>query len=128
MVRAASVTQLAAATAYAERKRAHNNTQQACEQAGFGFEPIVFETTGGLDPEAERVLHSVLKESARAQGKPVSTVVEHAKIRVSIDIQRAVHRALQRRREKEQAIDGGRQSVANKVLVAAELEPPPTDD
>ena len=41
-LRAASATQLAAATAYAERKRVHNNTLQACELAGFGFEPIVF--------------------------------------------------------------------------------------
>ena len=127
VLRASSATQLAAAAAYAERKRGHNNTQQACELAGFGFEPIVFETTGGLDSEGELVLRSVLKESARAQGKPVAAVLERAKIRISIDMQRAVHRALQRRRDKDNELDVDPHSVASRIIEAAELQPAAMD-
>ena len=103
VLRASSSRQLATATAYAQRKRIHNNTQQACEQAGFGFEPIVFDTTGGLEAESEAVLRSLLTEGARAQGKPGAGVIERAKIRISIDLQRAIHRALQRRRGQKRS-------------------------
>jgi len=128
VLRASSSTQLAAATAYAQRKRTHNDTQQACEQAGFGFEPIVFETTGGLEAEAETVLRSLLSEGARAQGKPVAAVIERTKIRISIDLQRALHRALQRRRDQQHAMKADSLGMAAKVLELAELEPVPMDD
>ena len=128
VLRASSSTQLAAATAYAQGKRIHNATQQACEQAGLGFEPIVFETTGGLEAEAETVLRSLLSEGARAQGKPVAAVIERAKIRTSIDLNRAIHIALHRRWDQQHAMTAASLGTAAKVLELAELEPVAMDD
>ena len=46
-IQQAATTPLAACIAYAGLKRRHLNTQTLCEQADVGFEPIVFESTGG---------------------------------------------------------------------------------
>ena len=58
VLRISSVSGLAAAQQYASYKRRHLDTQEMCEAAGLGFEPIVFESTGGLEPEAAGVLDS----------------------------------------------------------------------
>ena len=36
-----------------------------CEEAGIGFQPVIFETTGGLELESQTVLESLLVEVAR---------------------------------------------------------------
>ena len=66
----ATEQQLATAEAYADRKRRHNNTEYACGEADLGFEPIVFEAAGGLEPGGAKVLESLLKEVARSSGQP----------------------------------------------------------
>ena len=65
-IREASKEQLATAKAYSEVKRQYKSTQSLCEEVDVGFEPIVFETTGGLEPEGQKVLESILAENALA--------------------------------------------------------------
>ena len=47
------------AAAYAERKRRDRNTEAACQAQNLGFEPIVFETTGGCEMGARGLLKNI---------------------------------------------------------------------
>ncbi len=98
VLRLSSESGLAAAQQYASYKRRHLNTQEMCEAAGIGFEPIVFESTGGLEPEAVGVLNSLLAMVADASGKAFATEKERLMQRVSLILVRSHHRALCRRR------------------------------
>ena len=88
----------------------------------------MFETTGGLECEAEGVLKSLLSESAKAQGKPVADILNRLKIRISIDLQRALHRALQRRRDQMHAQESNSSGAAAKTLLQVDLERIPMED
>ena len=127
-IREASKEQLATAKAYSDVKRQYKSTQLLCEEADVGFEPIVFETTGGLEPEGQKVLESILAEVALATGLVRAVVVKRFKGRISIDLCRAQHRALRRRRAGYKVADVVHAaSAAEQALTEAELEVPPAD-
>ena len=127
-IRESAKEQLATAKAYTEAKRQYKDTQRLCEEADLGFEPIVFETTGGLEPGGQKVLESILAEVAKATGQERSAVVKKVKGRISIDLCRAQHRALRRRRignEPSEAFHAA--SVAERAAVETDLEMPPAE-
>ena len=49
---------LAAAAERAEKTRQWDRTQERCRAEGLGFEPVIFEATGGIQTTALRLLHS----------------------------------------------------------------------
>ena len=69
-----------------------------CEAAGLGFEPIVFESTGGLESEARVVINSLIAMYSEAVGKPFYVAKETLVQRISLILIRSHHRALTRRR------------------------------
>ena len=54
----------AAASGYAEYKRSFRNTAQQCEQAGIRFQPMIFETQGGVAKETAAILYKLAKALA----------------------------------------------------------------
>ena len=74
----------AAAEAAENRKRAAS--QAACEQAGWGFRPAAFETTGGLGPGASHTIRQLSRYLSMRRGTSAGEV--------SITISRAVSLAL----------------------------------
>ena len=89
---------LCAAIDYAEQKRKHENTAGRCADQRVSFEPIVFEATGGVDPEAQLLLEGLRAEVARKTEITKNEAIQRLKARISIDLQRSLHRSLERRR------------------------------
>ena len=52
---------LSAAESQAERKRRDCETAQRCHSQGIGFEILLFEYSGGLEPEGDRLLISLCR-------------------------------------------------------------------
>ena len=94
-----------AAAAYAERKRRDRNTETACQAQNLGFEPIVFETTGGCEMGARGLLKSICQECDRATNSPLGTTKQDLKIRLSIDIQRGLSHILHKCRAAQASTD-----------------------
>ena len=94
-----------AATAYAERKRRDRNTETACQAQNMGFEPVVFETTGGCEMGARGLLKSICQECDRATNSPLGTTKQDLKIRLSIDIQRGLSHILHKCRAAQASTD-----------------------
>ena len=54
----AAAEPLGAAEAYARTKCARSDIETRCREAGVVFQPLIFESLGGVSSEAERVLTS----------------------------------------------------------------------
>ena len=89
---------LAAAAAYNDKKRQDKDTQQQCNNHNIGFEPIIFESTGGIDKESAAVLESICNAVAERTNKKKYRILNLLKIRISILMQRSRHIAITRRR------------------------------
>ena len=50
---------MGAAEAYTRTKCTHNDTEAKCEAAGIEYQPVVFESFGGVAREGELVLKSL---------------------------------------------------------------------
>ena len=99
----ASCTKLGAAMEYSDAKRRYKNTAQQCEAAGICFQPMVFETLGGASPECLQVLNSLSQQVAENTKSPYVEVARRLRQRLSVDLQRANHRAFARRLGKQSA-------------------------
>ena len=86
-----------AAEAYTAKKCAHNSTEERCEAAGLEFQPLVFESLGGMAAEAEEVLKSLGRRVAVNTKTPFGEVAQRLWCRLSVDLQRAGHKAVARR-------------------------------
>ncbi len=64
---------------------------------GVAFQPLIFESLGGVSFEAEGVLKSLNQVVASATDSPYGEVATRFWQRISIDIQRTGHRAFMRR-------------------------------
>ena len=100
---------LGAAEAYARTKCDRAQMGERCRVAGVVFQPMIFESLGGVSIEAERVIKSLNRMVAENQDTPYGEVATRFWQRVSIDIQMAGHRAFARRvaRGKDMEGDGG---------------------
>lgn len=74
-----------------------NETEQRCRRAGVVFQPMIFESLGGVSGEAERVVKSLNKAVAENTDTSESEVATFFWQRLSIDIQRSARRAFSRR-------------------------------
>lgn len=93
---------LEAAKSYVQRKRDHNSTQNRCHEAGIDYRPIVFEVFGGLAPESQKILDSINNAAAEITNTPLPEVAQRFWTRVSIDLQKANHRAWEEGLEESQ--------------------------
>ena len=90
---------LAMAKMQAERKRRDRQTAMRCQEQGLGFEPLVFETAGGLDPEGDRILSSLCRAVDDHRQKPHGMTCQILKERLSFVLQRYAHVCLRRVRD-----------------------------
>ena len=104
----AASEQLGTAEAYTRAKASHDNTETCCLEAGFAYQPIGFESVGGMARDAEKVLKSITKKVAINTNTPPGEVARRLWERLSVDLQRAGHRALKRRAgTREMAVGSG---------------------
>ena len=53
---------LSVATGYAERKRGRTNIGERCASANLGYEPIIFESFGGIEQGGTTLLSSLCEK------------------------------------------------------------------
>ena len=88
---------LGAAEAYTRAKAHHNDTEANCLEAGFEYQPLVFGSLGSVAREAEKVLKDITKQVAINTNAPSGEVARRESESLSVDLQRAGHRAFKRR-------------------------------
>ena len=97
---------LGAAESYTRAKAAYDDTEAKCEEAGFEYQPIVFESFGGMAREAERVLKCINRQVAVNTNTPPEEVARRLWERLSVDFQRAGHRAFAKREATREFVVG----------------------
>jgi hypothetical protein len=95
-----------AAEAYTRTKCDRAQMGERCRVAGVVFQPMIFESLGGVSIEAERVMKSLNRMVAENQDTPYGEVATRFWQRLSIDLQRAGHRAFSRRVARGKDLDG----------------------
>ena len=98
---------LGAAESYTRAKSAYDDTEAKCEEAGFEYQPIVFGSFEGTVREAERVLKCINRQVAINTNTPPEEVARRLWERLSVDLQRAGHRAFARRTTTREFVVGG---------------------
>ena len=88
---------LGAAEEYVKTKCSRGDIERRCQEIGVVFQPMIFESTGGVSAEAERVLKCLNK--AVAVNSDTSEVVVATRFwqRIGIDLLRGSARAFRRR-------------------------------
>ena len=89
--------ELGAAESYVRTKCGRRDTEQRCRDAGVVFQPMIFESLGGVSVEADRVIKSLNKAVASNTDSPEGEVATLFWHRLGIDLQRVGHRAFARR-------------------------------
>ena len=82
---------------YARTKCARGDMARRCRDAGVVFQPLIFESFGGVSVEADRVLKSLNKAVAGNTDTSEEVVATRFWRRVSVDILRSNCRAFHRR-------------------------------
>ena len=115
---AAARKSLAAATAYADVKRAHQDTASVCQAQGVRFLPLVVETTGAWEPEAASVLQHISRAAAARESADPAALHGELLQELSITVRSFRARAVLRRRAEmsEAAALGPAQSAAAGLL------------
>ena len=88
---------LKAADSYTEKKRNHQSTDRLCEEAGIDYQPLVFESFGGLCDEGRECIRSINRLVAQNTNTPNSEVARQFWQKISVEIQKANHRAFVKR-------------------------------
>jgi len=86
-----------AAEAYARTKCARAGVAQRCRDAGVVFQPLIFESLGGVSLEADRVIKSMNRAVAANTDSPLGEVATRFWHKISVDIVRGGYRAFKRR-------------------------------
>ena len=94
---AAAMEIVGAAEEYVRTKAARRDIERRCAEVGVVFQTMIFESLGGVSVEAEGVIKCLNKLVAFNTGSSVGEVAPLFWQRLSIDIQRAGHRAFARR-------------------------------
>jgi len=96
-----------AAEEYVRTKAARRDIERRCAAAGVVFQPMIFESLGGVSVEAERVIKCLDKLVAVNNDSREGEIAPLFWQRLSIDIQRAGHRAFARRLSHRDGFEGG---------------------
>ena len=95
----AAVEALGAAEAYVRSKCARGDMENRCRAAGVVFQPLIFESLGGISGEAVRVLKGLNKAVADNTESSEEDVAQRFWQRLGVDILRGSYRAFIRRVE-----------------------------
>ena len=98
---------LGAAEDYVKTKCGRGDTERRCREAGVVFQPLIFESTGGVSAEAEKVLKCLNKAVAGNSDSSEVVVATRVWQRIGIDLVRGSSRVFRRR-----LVDKGRRIVA----------------
>jgi len=93
----ASRESLGAAEVYARAKCGRGDMERRCRDAGVIFQPMIFESLGGVSSEAEQVIKSLNKAVAGNIDSSEEVVATQFWRRVGVDILRGQCRAFHRR-------------------------------
>ena len=88
---------LGAAEEYVLHKCSRRDMELRCRDAGMVFQPMIFESLGGVSSEADDVIKSINRAVAENSDSRVSEVATRFWWGLSIDIQKAQHRAFAKR-------------------------------
>ena len=102
----ASVEVLGAAEKHCKEKCIRGDTEKKCKDKGIIYQPIIFESSGGVASEAEKVIKCINRAVAENTDTPYGEVAQHFWQRLSVDIQRSGHRAFVRRAGERTHISG----------------------
>ena len=86
-----------AATAYAQRKRDFENTEDRCLQNGIVLKPVILTAQGGIEPGAQKIGEVIHRTVASETGIALPKVRNAFAIKLSITILRSNARAVRRR-------------------------------
>ena len=93
----AAAEPLGAAEEYVRTKCARGDVERRCREAGVVFQPLIFESTGGVSVEADRVLKPLNKAVAVNSNVSETLVATRFWQRVGVDLLRGVCRSFHRR-------------------------------
>jgi len=88
---------LGAAEDYVKTKCARGETERRCREAGVVFQPMIFESTGGVSAEAEKVIKCLNKAVAGNSDSSEVVVATRFWQRIGIDLLRGSSRSFRRR-------------------------------
>ena len=94
---------LSAAEFQAEYKRIDHETVQRYHSQGIGFEVLLFEYSGDLESEGDRLLISVCRAIDDNLHRKTGSICQILKERISFVIQKYGHICLQRARDQNQS-------------------------
>ena len=89
------------------RKCFRADMEHRCRVPGVVFQPMIFESLGGVSSEADRVIRCLNKAVAVNTDSSETEVATMFWQRLSIDLQRSAHRAFARRVRQPGCGDGG---------------------
>ena len=105
-VAAAAGEVLGAAESYVRTKCSRRQVEERCRAAGVVFQPMIFESTGGVSAEAERVLKCLNKAVAGNTDSSEDVIATRFWQRIGVDLLRGGSRAFQRRIGDKSGDDG----------------------
>ena len=82
-LRRAAGAVLGAAEEYCRRKCGHLETERKCREMGVVFQPMVFESTGGVSAEAVEVIKCLNRAVAENTNTPLGVVAQRFWQRIS---------------------------------------------
>ena len=85
------------ATAYAQRKRDFENTEERCLQNGIILKPVILTAQGGIEPGAQKIGETIHRAVASETGISLPKVRSTFAIKLSIIMLRSNTRAVRRR-------------------------------
>ena len=88
---------LAAAGEYTKHKRDYQETDRKCIEVNVDFQPVVWESFGGVGVEGKELLKSLYRLVALNTNTPLAVVAHRYWHRYSVDMQKANHRAFAKR-------------------------------
>ena len=106
---------LGSATAYTQKKREDNDTDRLCDEVGIDYQPIVWESFGGLCVEGQQVLKSINRLVAGNTNTPTSEVAQRFWQKMSVDMQKSNHRAFVKRVTQQYEVSD-RETFSNEFL------------
>ena len=116
---------LGAAEEYVKTKCRRGDMERRCREIGVVFQPMIFESTGGVSAEAERVIKCLNKAVAANSDSTEVVVATRFWQRIGIDLLRGNCRSFHRRVDKDRgdhgAVSLGRyfQGLAGLTMAAA---------
>ena len=94
---AAARESLGAAESYVRTKCGRRDMEARCQAAGVVFQPMIFESLGGASVEARGVIKLLNRAVAENFDSPLNEVAQQFWWGLSVDIQKAQHRAFAKR-------------------------------